>query len=94
MENMQMLLEPIRASLHQVGAFLPRVLLAIAILIIGWLIAKALRFAVVRMLRAVNFNVITEKAGIDRFLHQGGGETDTMRVLGAARLLAACCSRP
>lgn len=82
MENMQMLLEPIRASLHQVGAFLPHVLLAIAILIIGWLIAKAVRFAVVRMLRAVNFNVITEKAGVDRFLQQGGGEADTVHILG------------
>ena len=32
MENMEMLLEPIRTSLHQVGEFLPRVLLALAIL--------------------------------------------------------------
>ncbi|MEP7276637.1 MAG: hypothetical protein ABI812_09795 [Betaproteobacteria bacterium] len=82
MEDMQMLLEPIRTSLHQVGEFLPRVLLAIAILIVGWLLAKAIRFAVVRMLRAVNFNIVTEKAGIDRFLQQGGGETDTVDVLG------------
>ncbi|MEP6678166.1 MAG: hypothetical protein ABJB78_02630 [Betaproteobacteria bacterium] len=82
MEDMQMLLEPIRTSLHQVGEFLPRVLLAIVILIVGWLLAKAIRFAVVRMLRAVNFNIVTEKAGIDRFLQQGGGETDTVDVLG------------
>jgi hypothetical protein len=83
MENFNVLLEPIRASLHQVGAFLPRVALAIAILIIGWLIAKAVRFAVVRTLRALNFNVITDKAGIDAFLRQGGGDIDTVAVLGA-----------
>ncbi len=82
MENMQILLEPIRTSLHQVGAFLPHVLLAVVILVVGWLIAKAVRFAVVRMLRAVNFNIITEKAGIDQFLKQGGGEADTVHVLG------------
>jgi hypothetical protein len=82
MEDMQMLLEPIRTSLHQIGEFLPRVLLALAILIIGWLVAKASRFAIVRMLRAINFNVVTEKAGIDAFLKQGGGETDTVDVLG------------
>jgi hypothetical protein len=34
-------------------------------------------------LRALNFNVVTEKAGIDAFLRQGGGEIDTVRVLGA-----------
>lgn len=81
MENMQMLLEPIRTSLHQVGEFLPRVLLAIVILIIGWLLAKAARFAIEKTLRAINFNIVTEKAGIDRFLKQGGGETDTVDVL-------------
>ena len=82
MENFNMLIEPVRASLHQVGAFLPRVLLAILILIIGWLIAKAVRFALVRTLQALNFNVITEKAGIDAFLRQGGADIDTIRVLG------------
>jgi hypothetical protein len=82
MENINVLIEPIRASLHQIGAFLPRVALAVAILIIGWLIAKAVRFAVVRTLRALNFNVITDKAGIDAFLRQGGGDIDTIAVLG------------
>jgi hypothetical protein len=81
MDNVNVLLEPIRVSLHQVGAFLPRVLLAIAILIAGWLIAKAVRFALIRTLRAFSFNVVTEKAGIDGFLRQGGGRLDTTRVL-------------
>ena len=83
MDDVNVLLEPIRASLRLVGAFLPRVILAIAILIAGWLVAKAVRFALVKTLRAVNFNVITEKAGIDAFLRQGGGDLDTSRVLAA-----------
>ena len=82
MDNMEMLLEPIRTSLHQVGEFLPRVLLAVVILIVGWLIAKAVRFALVKMLRAINFGVVTEKAGLDLFLQRGGGEFDTTTVLG------------
>ena len=82
MDNMEMLLEPIRTSLHQVGEFLPRVLLAVVILIVGWLIAKAVRFALVKMLRAINFGVVTEKAGLDVFLQRGGGEFDTTTVLG------------
>jgi hypothetical protein len=82
MENMEMLLEPIRTSLHQIGEFLPRVLLAVAILIVGWLLGKAVRFAIVKMLRAFNFNVVTEKAGVDKFLQQGGGELDATGILG------------
>lgn len=83
MENVNVLLEPLRASLHQVGEFLPRVLLAIVILVAGWLLAKGLRFAVVKGLRGLNFHVVTEKAGVDRFLRQGGGEMDTIGLFGA-----------
>jgi hypothetical protein len=57
-------------------------MLALVILLLGWLIAKTVRFAVVKALRAINFNVLTEKAGIDTFLKQGGGETDTTDILG------------
>jgi len=77
-----MLLEPLRTSLHQVGEFLPRVLVAVVIVVVGWLLAKAVRFTLVKALRAVNMHVVTEKAGIDRFLRQGGGQADTIDVLG------------
>ena len=73
---------PARVFLVQVGEFLPRALLAILIVIIGWLLAKALRFAVVKALRAVNFHVLTQRAGLDGFLRQGGGETDTTDIIG------------
>jgi hypothetical protein len=82
MDNVNMLLEPIRGALHIIGAFLPRLLLAILILVAGWLAAKAIRFAIVKALRAINFHVVTEKAGIDHMLQQGGSEIDTIRVLG------------
>src|SRR5258708_7067982 len=81
--DVNMLLESIREALHQIGAFLPRLLLAIVILIIGWIFAKAVRFAIVKALRAINFRVITEKAGIDHFLKQGGANIDAVRVLGS-----------
>jgi hypothetical protein len=81
--DVNLLLESTRESLHQIGTFLPRLLLAIVIVVVGWLIAKAARFAIVKALRAINFNVVTEKAGIDRFLKQGGSDIDTVRVLGS-----------
>jgi hypothetical protein len=83
MMDVNMLFESIRESLHQIGVFLPRLLLAIVIIVIGWLLAKAVRFAIVKALRAVNFNVVTEKAGIDHFLEQGGSDVDTVRLLGS-----------
>lgn len=83
MDNFSMLVEPIRETLHQIAAFLPRLLLAIFVLVIGWLVARAVRFAIVKALRALNFNIVTEKAGIDHFLQQGGADIDTIRVLGS-----------
>jgi hypothetical protein len=82
MTDVNMLLESIRESLHQVAIFLPRLLLAFLLLVAGWLVAKAIRFTVVKTLRAINFNVVTEKAGIDHFLQQGGAQFDTVRLLG------------
>jgi hypothetical protein len=82
MEKVDILLEPVRVFLVQVGEFFPKVMLALAIAIAGWLLAKGVRFAVVKGLNAVNFNVLTEKAGIDDFLRQGGSEIDTTSILG------------
>ncbi|MCC6611092.1 MAG: hypothetical protein IT515_15650 [Burkholderiales bacterium] len=81
MNEVNMLLEPVRVFLAQVGAFLPRLALAIAVLIAGWLAAKVARFAVLRGLRAVNFNVLTERAGVDGFLAQGGVKSGTTEIL-------------
>jgi flagellar biosynthesis protein FliQ len=82
MDNVSMLLEPARAFLAQAGAFLPRLALAAVVLIAGWLAAKVVRFAVERSLRAINFNVLSERAGMDGFLQQGGISTDTTGIFG------------
>jgi len=82
MQNIDVMLEPVRALLQQVGAFMPRLALAAAVLVLGWLVAKAFRFSVVKALRALNFHVLTERAGVDGFLQQGGSEKDTTELFG------------
>lgn len=83
MDKVDMYLEPVRTFLAQVGVFLPRLALAVVVVIAGWLAAKVVRFGVVRGLRAINFNVLTERAGMDGFLRQGGIESDTTDIFGA-----------
>lgn len=75
-------LEPVRAFLVELGGFLPKLLVALVIVVAGWLLAKLVRFAMLRVLKAVNFAVLTERAGIDAFLKRGGVRTDTAAVLG------------
>jgi Conserved TM helix len=82
MQNLDLLPETTREFLHQSAALLPKLALALGIILVGWLIAKAVRFAVERALRAINFNVLTERAGTDHFLQQGGLRGDTTTVLG------------
>lgn len=82
MEQINILVEPVRAMLMQVAAFLPRLALAIAILIAGWLLARLLRFVTIRGLKTINIHVLTERAGIDAFLKRGGIRPDTVAVIG------------
>jgi hypothetical protein len=82
MDRFDVLLEPVRVFLGQIGVFLPRLALAALVLVAGWLLAKGAMFAVTRGLRAINFNVLTERAGMDGFLRQGGIESDTTDIFG------------
>jgi hypothetical protein len=82
MQSIDILLETAREFLHQIAAFLPRLALSLTVVVAGWLFAKATRFAVEKGLRAVNFNVLTERAGTDNFLQQGGMRGDTTTLFG------------
>lgn len=83
MQDFNVLLDPVRGLLIQTGAFLPRLAVALVVVLVGWLLAKAFRLLVVKGLRAFNFHVLTERAGIDGFLQQGGTEKDTTDLVGA-----------
>ena len=82
MDRMDSLLEPLQVMWERFVAFLPQLAFAIVVLIAGWLLAKAARFAVVKALRAINFNVLSERAGLDGFLKQGGIRSDTTDIFG------------
>lgn len=100
MDPINIIVEPLRAFLHEVGIFLPRLLLAGVIAVAGWLLAKALRFTVVKALRSINFHVLTERARIDAFFQMSGSSADTTAVIGVltywlvivAALVLACNS--
>ena len=82
MQEINVLLEPVRSFLQQLGSFMPRLAIAFGVLLVGWLLAKAFRLGVVKALRALNFHVLTERAGVDGFLQQGGTEKDTTALIG------------
>jgi len=81
-QQVDMLIEPARVFMRQVASLLPGLGIGVIVVIAGWLLARFARFTVNRGLRAINFNVLTERAGLDGFLKQGGVAVDTVAILG------------
>jgi hypothetical protein len=77
-----MLAETTREFVHRTAEFLPQLVMALVVVFIGYLIAKVARFLVERGLRAMNLNVLTERAGTDNFLAQAGFRGDTCTLFG------------
>src|SRR5215216_6520593 len=60
---------------------IPRIIGFLVILIIGWLIAGALAAGVAAILRAVKFNVLAQRSGLQGFIHNMGLKTDASGFL-------------
>ncbi|MBP8975540.1 MAG: hypothetical protein KBG83_02385 [Bacteroidetes bacterium] len=80
-EQFTAVLDSIKAMWEGLLRFLPQLLLAIILFVIGWLVALALRFVLEKFLKLIRFNVVTEKAGIDKFLLKGGVQYSSISVL-------------
>jgi len=55
----------------KITAFLPELIGAIIIFVVGWIIARLLRLAMEKLLKLVRFDTATEKAGVKAFLKKG-----------------------
>ncbi len=58
--------------LWQIMNFLPKILVALLLIIIGWLIAKLIEKVANKILDLIGINNISEKSGIERFLISSG----------------------
>lgn len=72
MDAFHVMLESLKTSWNNLSSYLPQLLAAVLLLIVGWVIAKILRRATIRFLRALRLDAAAEKAGIEDFLLRGG----------------------
>lgn len=63
--------------------YLPRIITAAIILLVGYIIARVLRALVTKGLRAVHFDDLTDRAGVGRALERAGTRMDAAAVLAA-----------
>jgi len=68
-------------ALAMIMGFIPKLLGALLILLVGWLIARLAYSLVVRGLRLVRFNQVADRAEIDQFLLNAGVRMDPAQVV-------------
>jgi len=66
-----LIVEPVREMLTRIMAYLPVLLGALVILIVGWIVAKIIRSIVNGVLKVVRFDALADKAGISEVLRKG-----------------------
>ncbi|MEJ5210293.1 MAG: hypothetical protein WHV61_02535 [Burkholderiales bacterium] len=70
-QELDIFLASFNAVIRQVADFLPKLLVALVLLFVGWLVAKLARSAVRRLLALAHFDALAEKTGIEEFLKHG-----------------------
>ena len=66
-----LIVEPIRQMLTRIIAYIPVLIGALVILIVGWIIARVIRSLVDGVLKLVRFDLLADKAGITSILKKG-----------------------
>ena len=66
------IVEPAKEMLTRIANFIPILIGALLILIVGWIVAKIIKGLVNRILAVIRFDVIAEKAGVSNILSKGG----------------------
>jgi hypothetical protein len=66
-----LIVDPIRQMLTRIMAYIPILLGALIILIVGWIVAKAIRRIVDGLLKVTRFDTLADKTGISRILIKG-----------------------
>ena len=78
----QAVMGAVGGALATLLAFIPTLIGALIILLVGWIIAKVLSALVTKALRVIRFNQIADRAEIDQFLDKSGVRMDPAAVVG------------
>jgi hypothetical protein len=66
-----LIVEPVIQMLTRIMAYLPVLLGALIILIVGWIVAKAIKRIIDWLLKLIRFDMLADKAGIPAILKKG-----------------------
>ena len=81
-EQLNLFLESSQQFLNEIAVALPQIIGALLILLIGWILARIIKRLVVKGLKLVRFNFLTEKSGVEKFLSDGGVKVSSIDLIG------------
>lgn len=82
MDPKELFLEPLKATGEKIISLLPALVGALVILLLGWLVAKILKAALIKLLVAVRFEKFGERSGLSKFLSRGDIKHSLADILG------------
>lgn len=83
MPNWQaILVEPAKTILAQIGQFMASALLVIIILIVGWLVSNIIKAIVIKVLKTVKIDSLSETVKLDTLLAKGGISNPLSELVG------------
>lgn len=81
MEQVDVFLDSLRNFWQQFSQFVPTLLAAFVLLILGWVVAKVMRTVAERALKMLRLDVVAERSGVEDFLLKGGVRFTTVTLL-------------
>ena len=75
-------MEPVKEMLVRIAGFLPVLLGVLVILIVGWIIAGMLKNVVIKVLKLIQLDTASEKAGLGDVLRRGGIKQTLSELIG------------
>jgi len=82
-EQVQIFFVSSQQFLNEIATSLPKIIGALLILLIGWILAKLLKKAIVKLLHLIRLNSLSEKVGIEKFLKEGGLKKTAVDLIGS-----------
>ena len=76
-----LIIEPVRQMLTRILAYLPVLLGALIILIVGWVVAKTIKGVFDWLLKLIRFDALADKAGIPEILRKGNLDVSAREVV-------------
>lgn len=83
MDMFQILMSSWESMSREIAVFLPHLVWALLILVVGWLLGRLLRSAVTTILKAMKLDVAADKAGIEAVLAKGGMNFTAVSLIAA-----------